>query len=337
MKRSWGKMVAVLALCILVVTSLAGCGSKTAADTGAKSVASDYPNKPIQLILIHKAGSSTDIIARTLQPYLAKELGVQVVVQNVTGGGGTQAMSQLSKGKPDGYTLLMTPFPSATLKQVLSPDVDFDIKNFSYIAGVSAGDNNVIAVTADSPIKTFADFVTAAKTKNLKVAGSGVATNGQFAAALLQDKGNIKFTYVPFEGGPDALNAVLGNHVDATVADIVGTIPLVTAGKLRLLAVTGTQRDRRFKDVPTVAECGLPAVAFDVKVGIMAPPGMPAELSKKLSDAITKVVANPEFVTAGDNVGFTAAYNSGDDVKTTSLKLLDMVTKEKAALTAMAK
>lgn len=121
MKRSWGKMVAVLALCILVVTSLVGCGSKTS-DTTAKSVASDYPNKPIQLILVHKAGSSTDIIARTLQPYLVKELGVQVVVQNVTGGGGTQAMSQLAKGKPDGYTVLMTPFPSATLKQVLSPD-----------------------------------------------------------------------------------------------------------------------------------------------------------------------------------------------------------------------
>lgn len=337
MKRPRKKMLAVFTLCILVATSLSGCGNKAVektSDPGAQSAASNYPNKPIELILIHKAGSSTDLIARTLQPYLSKELGVQVVVQNVTGGGGTQAMSQLVKDKPDGYTLLMTPFPSATLKQVLNPDVDFDIKNFSYVAGVSGGDDNTIAVATDSPIKSFEDLVTTAKSKNLKIAGSGIATNGHFAAALLQDVGNIKFTYVPFEGGPASLNAVIGNHVDATIASIVGAIPLVNSGQLRLLAVTGSQRDSRFKDVPTVAELGLPDVAFDVKVGIVAPPELPADISKKLSDAIEKVVTNPEFISAGEKVDFTAVYCNGDDLKSTSLKLIDMVTKQKAALSS---
>lgn len=339
MKRSWGKLIVGLTLSILLVASLAGCGSQQTADNGAKggaaSTANSYPNKPIQLLLVHKAGSSTDIIARTIQPYLSKELGVQVVVQNVPGGGGVEAMDQLKKAKPDGYTLLMSPFPSANLKQVLTPNVDFDVTQFSYVAGVSAGDNNTIAVAADSPYKTYADLVAASKTKNLKIAGSGVATNGQFVSALLQDKANLKFTYVPFEGGPDAINAVLGHQVDATVADIVGTIPLVNSGKLRLLAVTGSQRDPRFKDVPTVAESGSPDVAVNVAVGIIGPTGLPEEISKKLSDAISKAVTNPELVSAGQKAGFTAAFTSGTDLKALSTKLLDMVTAEKATLTKM--
>lgn len=335
MKRSWGKLIAIFTVSILLVTSLAGCGSQQTANNGTKSEASSYPAKPIQLLIVHKAGSSTDIIARTLQPFLSKELGVQVVVQNVPGGGGVQAMSQLNKEKPDGYTLLMSPFPSANLKQVLTPNVDFDVTKFSYVAGATAGDNNAIAVVADSPIKSFADLVAMSKTKKLKIAGSGVATNGQFASALLQDKGNLKFTYVPFEGGPDAINAVLGKQVDATVADIVGTIPLVNSGKLRLIAVTGNERDRRYKDVPTVAESGMPGVAFNVKVGIVAPPGLPADISKKLADAVSKVVTNPELLSAGEKAGFTASFTSGADMKTLSSQLLDMVTAEKSSLTSM--
>ncbi len=119
----------------------------------------------------------------------------------------------------------------------------------------------------DSPIKTIDDFVKAA---NLKVSGSGVGTNGHLAAALLKDKAKVPLTYVPFEGGPEAINAVLGKQVDATVASIVGAVPLVDSGKLRLIGVFGSRRDPRYPDVPTFAESGYPDVAFDVEVGIVA-------------------------------------------------------------------
>jgi len=316
-------LIAVLSIVLVGQTAFAQAGN--------------YPSKPIQILLIHKAGSSTDTIARTMQIFLSKELGVNVIIQNLPGGGGTQAMYELQKAKPDGYTLLMTPFPSATLKQVLTPNAGFDVRDFTYIAGVSSGDNNTLAVSANSNLKTLKDFVEAGKTKKLKISGSGMNTNGHLIAGLLLDYAKINFTYVPFEGGPEAITAVLGNHVDATVADIVGAIPLVNSGKLRLVAVAGSKRDRRFPDVPTMAESGYPDISVDNVVGIIGPKDMPAAIVDKLSDALKKVTANQEFIGAGEKAGFSVAFTSSDDLKAISLKLLDLVIAEKDVLVQMGK
>ena len=144
----------VIIMSVLLLIAFAGCGgqSDTTGDTQDSQDTqtagqTDFPTKPIQLLCVHKAGASTDIIARTLQSYLSNEFGQQVVVQNVTGGGGLEAMSQLNKADPDGYTLLITPFPSGILKQVIGSDVDFDLKNFTFVMGVSANDNNSCGCT----------------------------------------------------------------------------------------------------------------------------------------------------------------------------------------------
>lgn len=316
---------------LIVVFSIGLVGETVFAQAG------NYPNKPIQILLIHKAGSSTDTIARTLQIFLSKELGVNVVIQNLPGGGGTQAMYELQKAKPDGYTLLMTPFPSATLKQVLTPNAGFDVRDFTYVAGVSSGDNNTLAVSASSNLKTIKDFIEAGKTRKLKISGSGMNTNGHLIAGLLLDYAKLNFTYVPFEGGPEAITAVLGNHVDATVADIVGAVPLVNSGKLRLVAVAGSKRDRRFPDVPTFAESGYPDIAVDNVVGIIGPKDLPAAIVDKLSDALKKVTANTEFIDAGAKTGFTVAFTNSEDLNAISLKLLDTVIAEKDVLVQMGK
>lgn len=320
MRKSFWKSSVVFVLACLMFVPLVGCSTKSV---------SNYPNKPIQLLCIHKPGASTDIVARTLQPYLSSQLGQQVVVQNVTGGGGLEAMAQLNKADPDGYTLLITPFPSAVIKQVINKDAGFDLMGFTFIEGVTAKDNNVLAVATDSSIKTIDDLT---KASDLKISGSGVGTNGQLAAALLKDKGKVNLTYVPFEGGPEAINAVLGKQVDATVANIVGVAPLVSAGKMRIVGTFGPERDARYPDAPTFAESGMPGVSFESETGIVGPPNMPADVLKVLRDAISKVVNNTDVQSVGTKVGITVMEISADKLKADAAKQFDLVTAEKSIL-----
>lgn len=346
MQKLFHKFFAFVAAGLVIGTAFVGCSSNggassaapssTASEAGSETSApaTDYPTKPIQLLCIHKAGASTDIIARTLQPYLSQQLGQQVVVQNITGGGGLQAMSQVNKADPDGYTLLISPFPSAVIKQVINDNVDFDLEKFTFVSGVSAKDNNVLAVAADSPIKTIDDFK---NTPNLKVSGSGVGTNGQLAAALLKDKGHVNLTYVPFEGGPEAINAVLGKQVDATVADIVGVIPLVTQGKMRIVGTFGSQRDSRYPDVPTFVESNMPGVAFDTEVGIAGPPNMSQDIVKVIQDAVHKVISDPTVQSSAEKAGFSAVETDSETLRTDAIKQFELVTSEKSILAGTGK
>ena len=187
-----------------------------------------------------------------------------------------------------------------------------------------------VAVPVDSPIQTIDDFM---KASNLKISGSGVGTNGHLASALLKDKAGVSLTYIPFEGGPEAINAVLGKQVDATVANIVGAVPLAESGQLRLVGVFGTERDSRFPDVPTFAESGYPDVAFDVEVGIVGPPNMPEDVLKVLRDGISKVVNDPEVATVAVKAGFNAVEVPADKLKADVLKQFEQVEAEKAVLT----
>jgi tripartite-type tricarboxylate transporter receptor subunit TctC len=295
------KKIIILSLVVFLGLALVvgGCAKKPVDSAAAIE---KYPQSTINLLVVHAAGGAGDILARALQPSLQKAIGGNVVIVNVPGGGGNDAYAQLNKAKPDGYTLALAPFPSAILGE-LTKNGDFHTQEFTYINNVAGNDSNAIYVLADSPYKDLQSLVEAAKTSRVTMAGSGIGTNSHMALTLLEKSANTKFEYVSFESGKGGVIAVAGGHTNAGISNIIDLKDLVDSGKIRILASFGNQRHPKFPDVPTAEELGYKNTGMSVCTGIVGPPNMPPELTKKIADAVDKAVADPDFVKAADGVG----------------------------------
>ena len=217
----------------------------------------------------------------------------------------------LASAKPDGYTIGQIPISVTRFSQLGTLQAD-PRKDYTYIARTS-GQTFGIAVPANSRFKTLQDLVAAAKAKPGSItyahAGVGGATHvgmEEFAAAA-----GIQLSHVPYKGGAEALQGVLGGHVDA-LADSSSWAPHVEAGKLRLLATWGEQRTPRFKDVPTLKDLGY-NVVVDAPNGIGAPKGLPPAVEAKLRDAFRQAVASPEFKSVADRLDAPLLYLDGPD------------------------
>jgi tripartite-type tricarboxylate transporter receptor subunit TctC len=217
----------------------------------------------------------------------------------------------LASAKPDGYTIGQIPISVTRFSQLGTLAAD-PRKDFTYIARTS-GQTFGIAVPANSPFKTLKDFVAHAKANPGKVtyahAGVGGATHvgmEEFASVA-----GIQFNHVPYKGGSEALQGVLGGHVDA-LADSSSWAPHVEAGKLRLLATWGELRTARFKDVPTLRELGYDVVV-DAPNGIGAPKGLNPAVAAKLRDAFRQAANSPEFKAVIDKLDAPLLYLDGPD------------------------
>lgn len=306
------RKIALITMLVFMLSSiiLTGCSAKPA-DQGAAPAASepaksDYPTKPITMYIPHKAGGSTDMIARALQPFLQKYLGdkASIVIENEGGGGGNAAHLKTYKAAPDGYTIEMTPFPSMTLGEIVKGG-EFKAMEYTYLYGVTGGDYNGIYVKYDSPYQTINDLVEAAKKGKVTMSGSGVGTNSDMSMRLLEKPAGVKFEYVSYDGGTEAAVAVAGGHVDSGVGNVVSLKQMVEEKKIRILAVIGKERHANFPDVPTAIEAGYEGAAMDVCVGMIAPPNLPEDIAKILEDALSKAVADPEFKAQADKLGAT--------------------------------
>lgn len=299
------KNISFLTLIIFLFSSflLVGCGGqKTDSKTTAK--ADVYPSRPVTILVPHKAGSSTDIIARTLQPTLQKNLGekISVVVENQEGGGGNAAHQKTYKATPDGYTIEIAPFPSMQLGELVKSG-NFKAMEYTYLYNVTGADYNGIFVKYDSPYKDLKSLVEAAKTQKITMSGSGIGTNGHMALKLLEKSSGAKFEYVSYDGGTEAAVAVAGGHAMSGVGNIVALKQLADEKKIRIVAVIGEKRHVNFPDVPTAVESGYKDAIMDVCVGVFGPPNLPADIAKKLEEALNKSVNDPEFKKQAEKLG----------------------------------
>ncbi len=308
MNRGKNRRLLGLALAAVCAISLvaSGCSKpSTTKSQDSQQQAANYPSGPVTILVGHKAGGSTDIIARLLQPYLQKSLGSNIVIQNVEGGGGNDALSQLYKAKPDGYTLCLAAFPSTMLGELVK-NGDFKTMDFTYLNSITGDDYNAIFVKYDSPYTDLKSLVAAAKTSRITMSGSGIGTNSDMARTLLQNAAGVTFEYVSFDSGTEGATAVAGGHTVSGVGNMVSLKQLADAKKIRILACIGNKRHPNFPDVPTAPEEGFSAATMDVCVGMIAPPNMPADLSKKISDAINAAASDQQFkndaVKSGSNM-----------------------------------
>ncbi len=292
-----------LVLGALSATALTATSSRLSAQT--------WPERSITFICPWPAGGTADQSMRALCSVAARVLGQSIAVENKVGASGMIGAKALASAKPDGYTIGQIPISVTRFSQLGTLAAD-PRKDFTYIARTS-GQTFGIAVPANSPFKTLKDFVAHAKANPGKVsyahAGVGGATHvgmEEFASVA-----GIQFNHVPYKGGSEALQGVLGGHVDA-LADSSSWAPHVEAGKLRLLATWGELRTARFKDVPTLRELGYDVVV-DAPNGIGAPKGLDPAIAAKLRDAFKQAVASAEFKSVIDKLDAPLLYLDGPD------------------------
>lgn len=263
------------------------------AAAASPAAASGYPAKPITLILPFPPGGSIDALVRTLTDTIAADLGQPVVLMHKPGGGGVTATAALATmGDADGYTLAV--MHNSILRQPHMTKVTWSpLSDFSYITGL-ASMNTGIAVSSDAPWKSLAELLTDAKKRPGEISWGnvGVSSSNRIYSERLARAAGVRLNFVPFKGGAEHVNAVIGRHVDVYCDPGFG--PMTRHGKLRLLATFTEQRLPGYPQVPTVKELGYDLVVQS-PFGIVAPRNLPPAISSTLQAAIRKAEKNPVY------------------------------------------
>lgn len=276
--------------------------------------AQGFPTKPITLIVPYGAGGPTDVQVRALATAASKELGQQIVITNVPGVGGTLGPSKMARSaQPDGYTLSIIVGSMFRLPHLQK--VDFDpIQDFSYVIALS-GYNFGFVVSSDAPWKSMADLIADAKKRpgDISAGASGRGTIGHIMLERFSRDSGAKFNFVPFKGGSEINQAILGKHLDVWLDGGFG--PGIEQGKLRGLAIAAETRSARWPSIPTLKELGYNLV-IKSPFGIAGPKGMDKKVVQTLHDAFRKSMSDPAFVQALELNNQPVIYmNSADYTK----------------------
>jgi tripartite-type tricarboxylate transporter receptor subunit TctC len=264
----------------------------TTAFSGTALAQSGYPDKPIRMIVPFPPGGGTDILGRIVADKLSSTLGWKVLVENKAGAGGTLGLDAAAKAKPDGYTIAVGQTSNLSIAPSIMSGLPYDpVKNFTPVRLISAVPLAIV-VGKDSPIKSMADLVAAAKANpgKLLFASPGNATVAHLAGEYFQKVAGIKYTHVPYKGTAQALPDVISGRASFYVASIESATAQVKAGQLRAIAVTTLKRAAQWPDVPTVAESGYPGFEAITWFGIVVPAGTPAPIVARLDAEVAKVL-----------------------------------------------
>jgi tripartite-type tricarboxylate transporter receptor subunit TctC len=256
------------------------------AASGAQAQGS-YPQRNITLVVPFAAGGPTDIIARIMGDHMARTLGQQVVIENVTGAGGTVGVTRVMKAPPDGYTILMGNLGTQAASVGLYPNLAYDPKtDFEPIMNTASTPMLVVA-KKDLPVKDFREFVDYLKANAAKMnyGTGGVGATSHLTCLFLDSLLDVKPQHVPFRGSGPALNALLGGQIDYVCDQTVGVVPSIQAGQAKGLVVAVKNRVPVVPDVPTSAEQGLPDFQATGWNALFAPKGTPKDVVDRLNGA----------------------------------------------------
>lgn len=275
---------------------LAGTTATLAAPRLARAA---WPDHSIQMIVPFAAGGGTDISARTMAQYLEKELGTSIVVVNRGGAGGEIGLSVIADAKPDGYTIGIINTPGiVTIPIERKPRWNLD--SFTFIAGV-VEDPATIAVNPDGPVKSIADLVAAAKAApgEVTVGTQGVGSAGHIALLQLEQAANVRFEPVAYSGAAPSAMALQQKLIQATTANLGESLTFKQQQPYHILGVMSAERSSMAPDVPTFKEAGYDLRGGSLR-GLGAPKGMAPEVTKNISDALARVLKNPDFIATSE-------------------------------------
>lgn len=271
---------------------LGAAGCLVACPALALAQANAYPARPITLIVPWPAGGQTDITMRLLAELAGRQLGQPVIVENRPGAAGTMVGPALHVAAPDGYTIGQLPITlyRAPLQRKVPWDPLRDITPVIQISGVTFG----IVVPADSGLRTFADLLAWGRQHPgaLTVGSTGIGSTAHLAMEDVLSREGVQYIHVPYKGTADQMLAVAGKTLMVGV-NSTGFAPYVENGKLRLLAIFGAQRSKRWPQVPTMRELGYPEAVYTSPYGIGLPAGADPLVVRKLHDAFKVAMFDP--------------------------------------------
>jgi tripartite-type tricarboxylate transporter receptor subunit TctC len=302
MKCTWRSRARAALACV----ALAWC---------AGALAQAYPSKPIRLLVPLAAGSTADIVSRYIGQELAKALGQPVVVENRPGAGGTIAMADLAHAAPDGYTIGFASQGTLVFNQAIYAKPGYDsLKDFqpiSFVGGVS----NVMIVPPNSPYKSPADVIAAAKAKPgiLTFSSGGAGTSHHLSGVLFAHSTGTRLVHVPYKGAPQGVLAVMSGEVDMGFFNTPTVIGQIKDGKVRPLGVTSLKRSALLPDVPTLDEQGVKGYEVSTWLGFVAPANTPADVVARLNREINRIYTSAEAKEKLGALGFDLAPPSTPD------------------------
>lgn len=265
-----------------------------------------YPERVITLVAPYAAGGPSDIIARLIGDSMSKTLGQQIVVENVTGAGGTLGAARVARADPDGYTLLIHHVALAASASLYS-DLTYDTATAFRPLGVINGGPMLLAAKNGYPAKDARELLAKLKAEgpSIAVAHAGVGSNAYLCAVLLQRALDVKFNLISYRGTGPAMNDLMGGQVDVLCDQSTTAVPPALAGKIKPYAVSSKERLAAVKDLPTLDEAGLKGFEFTIWHGLYAPKGVPDEAAAKINAALKIALKDPKIVARFAEVGTT--------------------------------
>lgn len=296
----------------------------------AVSAQAAFPDKPITFIVPSAAGGSPDVLSRLITTQIAKDTGATLVIENRPGAAGNIGVSMIKRAEADGYTIgygnINTLAVNRSLFKTLPYDVDKDLMPVGHMFNIY----NVLIVPADSPLKSVQDLIDRARAepRRMSYGASGVGTTGHMGGELFKNMANVDIMFVPYNGGPAAMQDLLGGRLDFTFSNTSEAVPLIKSGKVRALGVSSLKRLDVLPDVPTLDESGVKGYETIAWGGAVAPAGTPADVIEKLNAYLNKALQSPEVQQSLARLGAEPAGGSPEDFK----RMMDAETAKWGAL-----
>ncbi|MDP2410540.1 MAG: tripartite tricarboxylate transporter substrate binding protein [Pseudolabrys sp.] len=278
---------------------------------------SGYPSRPITMIVPLQAGTASDLVARVVAQNFTARTGKNIVIENITGGGGGIGATRVARAEPDGYTIgafnngVHTILPFTGMKLGFDPFTDF------VPVTLLARFPSVLIVNTALPVKNIGDLIALAKKEpgKLNYASVGVGSPQHLAMEKLKADAGIEMTHVPYRGGAAATQAISTGEVNAFWIATSVALPFIQANTVRAIAIGDRERTKTLPDVPTVDESGIKGYEYMPTLALFAPKGTPADVVAYLNREITTSLKDPEVIKRLDAAGLVARFSTGAELQ----------------------
>jgi tripartite-type tricarboxylate transporter receptor subunit TctC len=259
--------------------------------------ASNWPDRPIRLVIGYAPGGPVDTTARIFARYLGEKLGQAVVVENRSGASGIIGAQAVANAPPDGYMIYFAASPTMTMSPLVQKTPNFDPRKDFRFLGMIVNYTNVLLVGAQNPAKSVKDLVAAARSdpRAVSFGSAGIGSSNHLSAELLRSKSDVQMLHVPYRGNSPAMMDVISGKI-TFMFDITSTaIPFVQSGRARALAVTSRTRNSELPNVPTMIEAGIPDYELTGWYALVGPKALPDDIAQKLTKTLADVSADEHF------------------------------------------
>ncbi|MDL5034830.1 Bug family tripartite tricarboxylate transporter substrate binding protein [Comamonas resistens] len=295
-----------------ILVSMAAVGA-LATMAGAHAQAT-FPQKPITFVVPYLAGGTTDLVARVVGEHMSRTLGQPVVIENKPGAGGNIGMDVVAKSKPDGYTIGFGAISTNALNPHIYKSMAFDPRKDFTAVSMLGYSTIVLEVGKSFPADNLQEFIAYIKAHpGFQYGTAGAGTSMHLAGVMFAQMAGLDTIHVPYKGSVPGITDMLGGHLPAMFDNLPASLPHIQAGKLKALAVAGSERSPSLPNVPTIAESGLKGYAVDPWFGVYGPAKLDPAITAKLNAAINKALSDPAVKDKLLQAGFTPKGSAAQD------------------------